>query len=61
MDLLVDSSSQIRALTLELSTKSKLIEELKGAVQSAANAKPAEIKRDEDLSAYLTTIIKKKD
>ena len=61
IDLLVDTSSQIRTLTLELSTKNKLIEQLKDQLKKIVGSKPADLKRDEDLAGYLATIIKDKD
>ena len=61
VDLLVDTSSQIRTLTLELSTKSKLIDQLKDQLKKLVGSKPADLKRDEDLAGYLASIIKDKD
>ena len=61
IDLLVDTSSQIRTLTLELSTKSKLIDQLKDQLKKLVGSKPADLKRDEDLAGYLASIIKDKD
>ena len=61
IDLLVDTSSQIRTLTLELSTKSKLIDQLKDQLKKLVGSKPAHLKRDEGLAGYLASIIKDKD
>ena len=60
IDLLVDTSSQIRTLTLELSTKNKLIDQLKDQLKKLVGRKPADLKRDEDLAGYLATIIKER-
>lgn len=57
MDTLVDSSSQIRTLTLELSKKNNIIEQLKQEVLKITGMKPIDVKRDEDFGSYLTTII----
>ena len=57
----MDTSAQIRTLTLELSTKSKLIDQLKEELQKALGTKPSDLKRDEDLAGYLASIIKDKD
>ena len=57
VDALVDSSSQIRNLTLELSKKNKMIDQLKLEVQNIVGSKPLDVKRDEDFGAYLTQII----
>ena len=61
VDTLVDSSAQIRSLTLELSKKNTLIDELKQKVQSVAGSKPQDARRDEDFGAYLTTVIQEKE
>ena len=61
VDLLVGSSEQIRTLTLELSTKSKLIDQLKEELKKVIGTKPSDLKRDEDLAGYLANIIKNKD
>jgi len=57
VDTLVDSSAQIRTLTLELSSKSAVIDNLKAEVQAAIGSKSMDVRRDEDLGAYLTQII----
>lgn len=57
VDTIVDSSSQIRSLTLELSSKNKMIQQLKHEVEVIIGSKPTDIKRDEDFGAYLTNII----
>ena len=61
VDTLVDSASQIRNLTLELSKKNKIIEQLKMEVEKIVGMKPVDVKRDEDFGAYLTTIIQQKE
>jgi len=61
VDLLVGSSEQIRTLTLELSTKSQLIDRLKEELKKVIGTKPSDLKRDEDLAGYLANIIKNKD
>ena len=61
VDTLVDSSAQIRSLTLELSSKNAIIEKLKAEVQAAIGSKPLDVRRDEDLGAYLTNIIQQRE
>ena len=61
VNTLVDSSAQIRALTLELSSKKQMIEQLKQEVQGILGSKPIDAKRDEDFGAYLTNIIQEKE
>lgn len=61
VNTLVDSSAQIRALTLELSTKKQVIEKLKQEVQTIIGSKPIDVKRDEDFGTYLTNIIQEKE
>ena len=61
VDALVDSSAQIRSLTLELSKKNSMIEELKQNVRNIAGNKSQDVRRDEDFGAYLTTVIQEKE
>ena len=57
VDTLVDSAAQIRSLTLELSSKNAVVEKLKAEVQTAIGSKPMDVRRDEDLGAFLTNVI----
>ncbi len=61
MDTIVDSSAQIRSLTLELSSKNKMIEQLKREVEAIVGSKPNDVRRDEDFGTYLTNIIQQKE
>jgi hypothetical protein len=62
VDLLVDSSSQNRNLTMELSKKNKVIESLKEELTKlSSSVQVADMKKDEDLTTYLANIIKAKD
>ena len=46
---------------MELSSKNKMIEQLKSEVQAIIGSKPVDAKRDEDFGSYLTNIIKQKE
>ena len=59
VDTIAKSAAQIRSLTLELTAKTTLIEQLKAEITQAA--KSPDVKRDEDLTQYLSQIIKEKD
>ena len=49
-------------MTRELARKSKVIEELKMELRKVVSSvKPNDLKRDEDLTDYLSSIIKSKD
>ena len=57
----MDSSAQIRSLTLELSSKNQMISQLKEEVTRIIGSKPVDAKRDEDFGTYLTGIIQTKE
>lgn len=61
--LIVDAHAQIRSLNLELSKKTKLIEDLKTKIQhyTSKNNQKNVLKNDEDVVDYLANIIKDKE
>jgi len=59
VETIAKSAAQIRSLTLELTQKTTLIDQLKNEILNSG--KDVKVKRDEELTGYLSGIIKEKD
>lgn len=60
VNLLVDSSQQIRNLTMELSGKTALIDQLRMKLEELC-VSCKDVKRDDDLATFLGNVIKEKE